>query len=316
MTNLIPSSGPALEPVTVQELKDHAKLDTNGHEPAPGAPTVALAGAGAGNLSNGVYRWRVTVVTADGESEAGAISDAVTVADNSADGKGALTNIPLGGAAVTSRRLWRTKADGSTYFLLATLADNTTTSYTDNVADASLGAEAPSSNTTADPYLNRLITAARMDVEEELNRKLITQTWQMTADGWPVERDGRIHLPFPPCQSVTSIAYVDSAGDSQTWASSQYQVDKPSGHFAGPARIQPVYGVTWPSLYSRMAAVTITFVCGYGSTRADVPAMVRQEILMRAAELYDHRRMAGTGPAHPAPYSMGLAIQPYRIHSF
>src|SRR5262249_42315303 len=52
---------------------------------------------------------------------------------------------------VTQRKIYRTKVGGSSYFLLTTLADNTSTTYTDNIADASLGATDYSSrnNTTA-----------------------------------------------------------------------------------------------------------------------------------------------------------------------
>ena len=40
--------------------------------------------------------------------------------------------------SVIARKIYRTKAGGSTYWLLATIADNTTTTYTDTAADASL----------------------------------------------------------------------------------------------------------------------------------------------------------------------------------
>jgi hypothetical protein len=44
---------------------------------------------------------------------------------------------------VTSRKLYRTAAGGSTYLLAATIADNSTTTYTDSLVDGSLGAAAP-----------------------------------------------------------------------------------------------------------------------------------------------------------------------------
>lgn len=59
----------------------------------------------------------------------------------------ALTNIPTGDATVTSRKVYRTEAGGSTLKLLTTIGDNSTTTYTDTSADASLGANAPASNT-------------------------------------------------------------------------------------------------------------------------------------------------------------------------
>jgi len=60
-----------------------------------------------------------------------------------------LSAIPLGAAAVTARVVYRTKAGVSQLQLLVTLADNTTTTYVDVKADATLGANAPTSDTSA-----------------------------------------------------------------------------------------------------------------------------------------------------------------------
>jgi hypothetical protein len=55
-----------------------------------------------------------------------------------------LTNVPLGNALVTARKLYRTPANtgGGTLQLVATINDNTTTTFLDTVPDASLGAAA------------------------------------------------------------------------------------------------------------------------------------------------------------------------------
>lgn len=60
-----------------------------------------------------------------------------------------LSAIPLGGAGITQRNIYRTIANGTVLQLAHTLADNTTTTWTDTVVDASLGVNAPSSNTAA-----------------------------------------------------------------------------------------------------------------------------------------------------------------------
>jgi hypothetical protein len=115
------------------------------------APTLA-ASAGAG-LDIGAYQYAVTFVTASGETLPGPLGSVSTTAGNQ---QVALTNIPLGpasspigGAVVTvlARRLYRTAVDGSALLLLATLNDNTTTSYTDSLPDSALGSAAPIVNT-------------------------------------------------------------------------------------------------------------------------------------------------------------------------
>lgn len=60
----------------------------------------------------------------------------------------ALTSIPLGAAAVTQRKVYRTAAGLSQLKLVTTIADNTTTTYTDSTADGSLGANVPTSDTS------------------------------------------------------------------------------------------------------------------------------------------------------------------------
>lgn len=228
-------------------------------------------------------------MTAAGETQAGTVSAAVTVADKAVNGKVSLSGIPIGGSLVTARKLYRTIAGGSTYLLLATIADNTTTVYTDNIADASLGAGAPSTNTTEDPLLGILIASARAAAEQELRRYLVTQTLDAYLDAFPCEPAYEIRLP--PLQSVSSITYLDSAGDSQILAADQYVVDAKSK----PARITPAYGATWPATREQVNAVVVRFVAGYGAASA-VPQCVKNWILMTVSTLWRNRDRLVVGP--------------------
>lgn len=296
-------TGPTTEPLTLAEVKAHLRLDSTSGECSPTALTAALASPAApGNVENGAHRYRVTFVTADGETEAGEISAAVTVADKTVNGQVSLTAIPLGGSVVTSRKVYRTTAGGSTYLLLTTIADNTTTTYTDNTADASLGAAAPSTNTTLDPMLNVLIKAARQHVESHTSRALITQTWDWKGDSFRVMRDkgfpnSPLVVPLAPLISVTSVTYLDQDGASQTWSSSTgYQTDIPTGNPWMPAgRIMPREGQTWPDTQSNtFNAVTIRFVCGYGAASA-VPLPLKQAMLLLIGHWYEHREAVNIG---------------------
>lgn len=123
---------------------------------APGAPTVANGAAGTNLLSAGVYRWKVTFVTADGETEAGTASAPLTV-DPAAELPPALSAVPTdatAGVTVTARKIYRTAAGGSVYKLSGTIANNTGTTYTDNIPDASLGATAPTTNSAVPMKVN------------------------------------------------------------------------------------------------------------------------------------------------------------------
>lgn len=108
------------------------------------AITGALAGAGAGNVDNGTHSYKFTFVTTDGyESGGAAVSNTVTVADKTVNGKVDLTGIIAGPAGTAKRRVYRTIAGAAVtgpWKLLTEIADNVTTTYQDNTADASLGA--------------------------------------------------------------------------------------------------------------------------------------------------------------------------------
>jgi len=104
--------------------------------------TVALAGLGAGNLANGVYYYKITFYnsTLGHESNPSASSASVTVADKTTNGQVALSAIPVSSdTQVNARRIYRTTVGGGVWLLLATISNNTATTYTDNLADASLG---------------------------------------------------------------------------------------------------------------------------------------------------------------------------------
>lgn len=308
------SAGPATEPLTLAEVRTHLLLDSTNAEPAPTEPTVALVSpAAAGNVDNGAHRYRVTFVTADGETEGGTVSAIVTVADKAVNGKVAVSAIPLGGSAVTSRKLYRTIAAGATYLLLATIADNTTTTYTDNIADGSLGAGAPTTNTTNDPYLTSLVKSARRLVESETGRALITQTWILRLEGFPTSSDCPLWVPLPPLQSVSSIAYVDADGVSQTWAAASYQVTTPAGDAPDCGRIAPAYGEVWPTTREQMEAVTITFVAGYGAAGA-VPEDLKHAMKLIVGHLYEQRQLVVVGASvTQIPKTTDWIVDLYRV---
>lgn len=304
---------PAVEPISIQEVMAWSRIDASGQEPAPGVITAALAATPiAGNVDNGAHRYLAVFTTATGQTQAGAISAAVTVADKTVNGKVELTAIPLGGSLVTSRKLYRTVAGGSTYLLLATLADNTTTVYTDNIADASLGAAAPSVNTTTDPMLAMLIAGARRVAEDRTGRALITQTWEQVLDAFPA---AELELGILPVQSIESVKYYDSVG-LQTLDPANYVLDAD----AVPGWLLPAYDASWPSsypigwpdTYDAAQAVVVRFVVGYGATGASVPAEIRMWISAQVAASYRNPTGLMEGKAQPMPFLDHL-LDAYRI---
>jgi hypothetical protein len=86
----------------------------------------------------------------DASSDASLAGNHAPIASNTALVRTvSLSAIPVGPAATTSRRLYRTAAGGSQLQLLTTLANNTATTYTDTTTDAGLGGNVPTTNTAA-----------------------------------------------------------------------------------------------------------------------------------------------------------------------
>ena len=121
----------------------------------PSAPTVAI-NATSGVLS-GNYQYAVALGTGYWKGPIG--SGTLIVGNNTGGGAASatvspsaqqvnLSGIAIGPTGVAQRLLYRTKANGSTFYYLAALTDNTSTTYTDNIPDSSLGAPMPTTNTT------------------------------------------------------------------------------------------------------------------------------------------------------------------------
>lgn len=137
------------------------------------------------------------------------------------------------------------------------------------------------SGSSEDAYIDTLVKAARRHVEEYLGRALVTQTRKLFLDRFPA---WIIEVPFGPLQSVSSITYVDNDGVSQTIDSGNYRVDI----YSSPPRITPAYGEVWPTPRQVSHAVTVTYVCGYGTASA-VPADIIHAMKLQMTHLYENR---------------------------
>ncbi len=154
-----------------------------------------------------------------------------------------------------------------------------------------------------DDYIDTLIAASREQCEIEQGRSYITQTWVLRMDSFPAI----IELPKPPVQSVTSVAYIDTDGDSQTLvADTDYQKSL-NGLLP---RIMPAVDKEWPTVReSTFDAVTVTYVAGYGDAGSDVPANVLLAIKMLVAHWYRLREPVTDGSiATPIPMHLARIL--------
>jgi len=141
-----------------------------------------------------------------------------------------------------------------------------------------------------DAYIDGLVIAARRYFEDTVNRALITQTWRLDLDRWP--EDDEIIIPRAPLQSVGSVVYLDQAGNSTTWAASNYIVDADSE----PGRVVLAYGQSWPTgLFYPVNPIRITFTAGYGDDAAAIPEQMIQCLKLLIGHWYEHREPVVVG---------------------
>lgn len=126
----------------IQEIKNADLILSNVTPPDP--PEVSVQTV-SGNL-NGDYYYVVSYVTATGETDASLESLIVSPANQQVDISFSTSADP----SVIARNIYRTPGNGfhRKLYLVATINDNTTTSYLDNIADASLGVAVHRVNST------------------------------------------------------------------------------------------------------------------------------------------------------------------------
>lgn len=146
-------------------------------------------------------------------------------------------------------------------------------------------------DTSRDARLTNLIRAGRELAESFTGRAFITQGLTLQLDGWPIQsgmpwwggiREGSraqfsegaapLSLPRPPLVSVQSVQYRQADGSLATLDPALYSVDA----ITEPGRLILDPGAL---TVTGRASFVVMFTAGYGSSPADVPAVVGEAIL-------------------------------------
>lgn len=156
--------------------------------------------------------------------------------------------------------------------------------------------------TDHDTVLEELELVARKAAETFTGRQFITATLELTLDRFP----GRITLPRPPLQSVTSVKYDDDDGVEQTVDAADYTVQ--TAQHSG--FIVPAYSETWPTPRAHVGAVRVLYVAGYGDSGSDVPDPILHAIRLMVGGWFEDRELVGE-----IPVGATRLLRPYRILS-
>jgi len=173
-----------------------------------------------------------------------------------------------------------------------------------------------------DEYLLKLIIEAREEIEDTSGLALISQTWQMTLDRWPGQRDqwwdGVRESPiteldggFPsiiepiryPLISVDTInVYDEDSNSTAVTIASTFDIDL----ISRPGRISLQRGATWPIASRSINSVEINYTAGYGAAVSDIPTPLPRAVRNMAGYMYDHR---GSGCTPSAAYKESGAME-------
>lgn len=181
-----------------------------------------------------------------------------------------------------------------------------------SVAEAKLHSHITTSS--EDTLIGLQISAARVLAEEFLQRRMISQTWEMYLDAFPF-CSREISIPFPPLVSVESVSYKDpTSGSYVAWNSANYVMDNKSE----PGRIALAADVTaWPQIQvNSINGVKIAFTCGYANAAA-VPPNIIAAIKLYFGDLYENREDSVVGTiVAKSNTTAALLMSPYRMHIF
>lgn len=191
------------------------------HGVYPPTTTASVASNGAGNLA-GEYAWKVTFVnSAAVESDVG---PAATFTVTATGGQVNVTNIPVAPASfgISARRLYRTDAGGSTFKRVTEIADNSTTSYVDNIASSAVGVNAPTDNGVPPKYNAIVAHQGRMFFNDALNPNFvwyseIYEPYTVKATNFQPVGDASFDLLQGGLAVYENALYIGGAGASYLW---------------------------------------------------------------------------------------------------
>lgn len=279
---------PTLLPVSLQELKNHLRLDSGTFASnidetqsiAPGSHIVTVGYALLGTAVDVLGYSAIVSLQAGTNGATGTLDVKIQESDDNA------TFTDWTGGAFTQVT---TANDNDTFEKEYT----GTKKYIRTVAKVLLAAcefgttiIRRNSQVTDDALLTEKLQSAIDDAEDFTGRQLLTATWKAYLDKFPCDKDF-IELPFGNLQSVTAITYKDSAGTVTTMTVTTEYLVETNGDQCG--RIVLPYGCSWPSvtLYPSNP-ICIEFVCGW-TTAALVPSKIKSAILLGATDLYNCR---------------------------
>ena len=157
-----------------------------------------------------------------------------------------------------------------------------------------------------DDVIAALIAGARIHVEAQTRRALITQSWRLSFDCWPA--DGRLPIVPAPLQTLTAARIYDANNVAQALDTAAFVLDK-----GASALIFAPWALPAPGRVA--AGIELDVTVGYGDGAVDVPEPLRQAIRLLIAHWYENRGLVSGNGTIVLPQTVAALIAPYRVLS-
>ena len=146
-----------------------------------------------------------------------------------------------------------------------------------------------------DFILSSFISVARQLIERYTGLSLITQKWKLVMDNL-----SETYLCHYPTSVIDSIKTYDYDNTATTWANTNYRLDTDRN------KIYFNEDYVFPTEIRENAGVEIIYTAGFG-TSEDIPAPIRQALLIMISALYECR-----GVCNDIPFVCKTLLAPYR----
>lgn len=161
-----------------------------------------------------------------------------------------------------------------------------------------------------DAYIEALVMVAAdwLDGPDGwLGRALRPQVLELRQCGFTGEP---VALPQPPCVSVTSVTYLDPAGDDQVWSAESWRTTQ----MGALTYLIPARSLAWPSVLGDVDAVRIRYAAGYGAEDGPaLPAPIRQAVLLLVGHWYANRAPVSAEAVNDLPFAVEALLSTYRV---
>jgi hypothetical protein len=155
-----------------------------------------------------------------------------------------------------------------------------------------------------DDEANDYIAEARQEIEDQTGVAMVNQTWRLSLDQWPMQREpwwdgvrqahinvlhggyADLELPRWPLSSITSVTVYDEASTSTAVTVADiFDVDT----YSIPGRMGLQSGAVWPVALRPTNAIEVVYVSGYGADGDSVPAPIKRAVKVMASHIYAKR---------------------------